>query len=380
MAYYQQILQGMLADDNKAIGTYSILTKAEYQQIIIDWNKTEKDYPKDKTIHQLFEEQVKKTPNHIALVFEEQALTYKALNEEANQLARYLRKQNPGEFIAICMGRSLDMVIAILGVLKAGCAYVPIDPNYPKERIDYILEDTRATIVIDKRLAYGDESKTNLTFLSGSNDLAYVMYTSGTTGRPKGVMITHTNVNHYNARMQAHDAYLKAKIIDCSSSIAFDATVNVLITPLVTGQTVVICPEEIKKDPVLYADYLERYQIDLIKLTPSYLSNFKPKGSYLRCLIVGGEKLDKRIIEGVHDFTIIHHYGPTETTVGCLSSTLITLPLGRPEQNVKAYVLDDALNPLPIGVMGELYIGGPGLARGYLNQPELTKECFIANP
>jgi non-ribosomal peptide synthetase component F len=152
ITHYQQIAQGMLAAQDKAIGAYPILTPAEYQQIIIDWNKTDADYPKDKTIHQLFEEQVKQTPNNIAVVFEDQQLTYQQLNEEANQLARYISKQNPSELIAICMERSLEMIVAIIGILKAGCAYVPIDPKYPQERIDYILKDTKVSLVLSNDL------------------------------------------------------------------------------------------------------------------------------------------------------------------------------------------------------------------------------------
>ncbi|WP_238552860.1 AMP-binding protein, partial [Legionella oakridgensis] len=185
-------------------------------------------------------------------------------------------------------------------------------------------------------------------------------------------------MNHYNAWMQSHDAYRNAKVIDCSSSIAFDATVNVLITPLVTGQTVVICPVSVKEDATLYGDYLRRYKIDLVKVTPSYLPNLIPSVSpYIRCLIVGGERANQYSIAAwmseYPEACVIHHYGPTELTVGCVSHLVekdaSILPLGRVASNLKAYVLDAHLNPLPIGAVGELYISGAGVARGDLNQP-----------
>ncbi|MDP3562534.1 MAG: amino acid adenylation domain-containing protein, partial [Legionellaceae bacterium] len=387
--HYQQILNAMLTHQEQAISKYPMLTQAEYQQIVIDWNQTEKDYPKDKTIHQLFEAQVKKTPNNIAVVFEDQQLTYKQLNEEANQLARYIRKQNPSELIAICMDRSLEMIVAILGVLKAGCAYVPIDPNYPQARIDYILADTKANLVLDNSLKdkpYRQESKQNIKPLSGPDDLAYVIYTSGTTGKPKGVMIEHRSVVNY---FSAVSSYLPIDIhrFDFSTNLAFDLSVTTTLVPLLLGKTIIVYGDSLE-DAANYVAHLQLNKIDFIKSTPSYLSqalSLTSEQLHIKRCFLGGEPVtaSQLISIGQHVQIILDEYGPTETTVGVSiieKDEFINKKIGKPYSNCRVYVLDGSVNPKPIGAVGELYIGGAGVARGYLNQPELTKERFIANP
>ncbi|MED7789652.1 non-ribosomal peptide synthetase, partial [Francisella sp. 19X1-34] len=407
------------------------ITTLEYQKIIYSWNQTDREYPKDKTIYQLFEEQVEQNPDNVALVFEDQELTYKELNQRSNQLARYIRRQYkeianqelaPDTLIPLCLERSLDMVIGILAVMKAGGAYVPMDPDYPQERFRHIIKDTQAKLVItqshlenklhyiDKDIGsisidsyqeqgyvYDQEAKENLESQSSSTDLAYVIYTSGTTGLPKGVMIQHNSIANYNQWMDNHYYFNDSSIIDCSASISFDATVNVLITPLCLSQTVVICRKNIKEDIKLYLNYIYENKIELIKITPSYLSILlsyikekKYEFKYLKSIIIGGEKVNKKELEGFINFypniNIIHHYGPTETTVGTTSFINFgkiysqSIPIGKVAINNKAYILDQYQQPLPVGVVGELYIGGAGLARGYLNRPELTAERFIENP
>ncbi|MDP3562589.1 MAG: amino acid adenylation domain-containing protein, partial [Legionellaceae bacterium] len=389
ITHYQQILNAMLTCKEQAIGTYPILTQAEYQQIVIDWNKTEKDYPKDKTIHQLFEEQVKKTPNNIAVVFEEQQLTYKQLNEEANQLARYIHKQNPGEFVAICMDRSLEMIVAILGILKAGCAYVPIDPNYPKERIDYILADTKASLVLDNRLKdkpYAQESKKNQDIIVYPHDLAYVIYTSGTTGKPKGVMIEHQSLSAFIHFFSRSELYNLDKPL-CTLALThyiFD------IFGLEYGMTLTQGGMLILSDLSRANADFNQHPINFIQQTPSLwarLLDILPANKLKDVIcLMGGEALIESTASRLTRLcsTVFSVYGPTETTIWssifALHGSLPCNVIGRPLSNEKTYVLDSSFNPLPIGVIGELYIGGVGLARGYLNQPELTKERFIPNP
>jgi len=422
VSHYLLVLEQMVDNKDRLIKDYKLLSQTEFQQIIIDWNKTDVDYPKEKTIHQLFEEQVVKTPDSIAVVFEEQKLTYAELNIKSNQLARYLQSQitiNPDTLIGLCLDRSLEMIIGILGILKAGGAYVPLDPKYPEERIKYILEDTNTSLVLTQSYlienirkittidiidlesgCYSDKGKTNILIKNGTSNLAYVIYTSGTTGKPKGVMVSHQAVNNYNNWIYSHNCYSKANIIDCSSSFSFDATVNVLITPLCHGQQVILCTEVVKKDINLFLDHVNRKKIELIKITPSYLSNLlshtRAYGQieYLKCIILGGEKANKVDIQefiGLNpEIEILHHYGPTETTVGVTSfidftnNTLLDnisrIPIGKISSNNQAYVLDKNNAPVPIGVTGELHIGGAGLARGYLNRPELTAQKFIPNP
>ncbi|MEM8845216.1 MAG: amino acid adenylation domain-containing protein [Pseudomonadota bacterium] len=438
VSHYRLILAQLVDGLAQPLKDYRLLSASEYDQLVYQWNKTDKAYPQDKTIHGLFEAQVKQTPASIALVFKDKRLTYQQLNQQANQLGRYIRKQyreetktplRPDTLIALCLDRSLDMVIALLGILKAGGAYVPIDPSYPKERIGFMLADTQTRLVLTQSQLFEKvkgcmrdgsptvciaidakvhqqrlqaQSAANLEARSCSKDLVYVMYTSGTTGRPKGVLVEHQQVIHYRSWLLSQTKFTPQNIMDCSSSLVFDATVQMLWIGLTSGSQVVLCPEDIKKDAKQYLTYLNAYHIDVIKLTPSYLSSllsvlsFEEKSSLsqLKHITVGGEQLAKVTLSELlscrlsSELEVIHHYGPTETTVGALLSMIDRLNkgedcpivLGQPASNVNCYVLDRYCNPVPIGVIGELHIGGAGLARGYLNREELTREHFIPNP
>ncbi|WP_345027173.1 amino acid adenylation domain-containing protein, partial [Flavivirga jejuensis] len=437
------ILDKLIVNLNEKHHVLTTLTPVEYEKIIRDWNKTDTSYSNDKTISQLFEEQVLKTPDNIALDYEGKQLSYNELNEKSNQLAQFLRKQYKEKtnqelvadtLVALYLDSSIEMVIGMIAVLKAGGAYVPMSLSFPQERINYILNDTEAKLVLTQRHlisivehgnntgltdksqiylpkekvlcidltedVYVSETKNNLPKFSGSTDLAYVIYTSGTTGKPKGVMITHRSVSNYNQWIGGHECYANSRIIDCSSSFSFDATLNVLITPLCFGQQVVLCNESIKKDINLYLDHLHFQKVELIKITPSYLSMLlnhsqgNDKLEYLKCLILGGEKANKSELETFIKLNpkidILHHYGPTETTVGITSfvdfsnknllDNVNSLPIGKVAINNRAYVLNTDLDVVPVGVIGELHIAGAALSRGYLNRPELSAEKFITNP
>jgi amino acid adenylation domain-containing protein/FkbM family methyltransferase len=420
IGHWQILLEGIINNPNQKISYLPLLTEAEKQQILVDWNKTEANYPKDKCIHQLFEEQVAKTPDNIAVVFEEQQLTYRQLNEKANQLGHYLRKLGikAETLVAICVERSLEMIIGILGILKAGGAYLPVDPHYPQKRISYILEDSGVKVLLtqnslresfrnnqekivclDKDWAVIEQSsKDYLDIRTSSHNLAYVIYTSGSTGKPKGVAVEHQQIVNYLYAVLERFEFVPQSSFAMVSTVAADLGNTMLFPCLCTGGQLHLLSAEQVSESSAFAEYLSQYAIDYLKIVPSHLvalQNSAGTASLLprRGLILGGEassmELVKHLLKLNPRCKIFNHYGPTETTVGVLTYQVLgnnlwpqlqTLPLGRPLGNIQVYLLDPQLNPVPIGVSGEIYIGGRGVSRGYLNQPELTAEKFIRNP
>ncbi|MED7818926.1 MULTISPECIES: non-ribosomal peptide synthetase [unclassified Francisella] len=404
------------------------LSDNEYKKLIYDWNATDKYYPKDKTVYQLFEEQVEKNPDNIALMFEGEELTYGKLNERANQLARYIRKQykeftnhelKPDTLIPLCLERSLDMVIGILGVMKSGGAYVPMDPNYPDERFKHILIDTNASLIItqshledklrllavelDRNIdfisidlvvnakaqeevyVYSQDDKVNLLPQSNPTDLAYVIYTSGTTGLPKGVMLEHKGVNAVLEYLKEVYVLNKEDKVTQFTSYVFDVSISEIFISLIQGSTLHILSKETINNVNNLSDYLINNEINYCYLPPILLSQL-PQEDYpkLKSFIYAGEPLSKAVANYWSNKVRLHNiYGPTEVTIYASHKTIElneVEQIGKALSNTKLYILDSNKQPVAIGVIGELYIGGAGLARGYLNRPGLTAEKFIVNP
>jgi amino acid adenylation domain-containing protein len=390
-------------------------------------NETAKPYPKDKTIHQLFEEQVERTPDSPAIIFENTTLTYRELNERANRLAAWLRFGfgiAPDDLVVLCLDRSEHMPEAILGVLKAGAAYVPIDPGYPADRIGFILEDTRTAVVLTQArhaqkipadterkplivciddLAFRGNvsafSSANLSPLCTSLNLAYVIYTSGTTGRPKGVMLQHQGVVNRIVWMNEEYPLKESDRVLQKTPYVFDVSVWELFWANWYGAAIVFARPDGQKDNEYMAELIEEAHITVIHFVPSMLSVFEEalesdpglqkQVAGLRYLFCSGEALTLQQVKRAHCLmptTEIHNlYGPTEASVDvlyydCNSRDISAVLIGKPIANTTVYILDEDRRPVPIGIAGELYIGGDGVARGYLNLPELTREKFITNP
>jgi amino acid adenylation domain-containing protein/non-ribosomal peptide synthase protein (TIGR01720 family) len=404
VGHLKNILKNVIDNPNEMISRIPLLTQKEQQKILIDWNKTQSDYPQDKTIPQLFEQQVRKTPNKIAIIYEKQQLSYAELNEKANQLARYLQKQGVkiGSLIAICVERSLEMIVGILGILKAGAAYVPIDSEWPESRIYYILEDIKANIAVtnskylkkfpnrvllDKDQLYlSNELSNNLLTPVKSYHLAYVIYTSGTTGNPKGVLIKHQGViNMAFAKIRKFSITPDDKFLNFST-FSFDASVWEIFTSLMAGATLYLAKKNDIVPGQVLNNFLHIHKITIATLPPTILAVTPASQLHnLRAVISAGEICSEKIINQwcSNSRLFANAYGPTEATV-CATVEVYhkfaTPSIGKPIVNVKTYVLDSEKQPLPVGAMGELYVAGDGLADGYLNQPELTKEKFVTNP
>ncbi|WKL50107.1 amino acid adenylation domain-containing protein [Flavobacterium pectinovorum] len=399
------------------INDISLLLPSEHQEIVYDWNATDKDYPQDQTIYELFQAQAERIPESIALVYEGQELSYRELNERSNQLARHIRFEyqkrtqealKADSLIGLCLDRGLEMIIGILAVLKSGGAYVPIDPEYPQERIDYILEDTGAVLVLsqnhvlekaglqlpgDKVIAidlggpiYDGQEISNLPQHSGAKNLAYVIYTSGTTGRPKGVLIEHSGaVNLVYTQKDDLEINDQSKVLQYASTI-FDASVWEIFSALSFGGSLFILPAIVRQDTQLLGDYIEDNRINVALLPPVLLTMISPTDQFkcLEILLVGGDLSSLGLMEKwSKGRRLINAYGPTENSV-CVTMHNYkegdsNTNIGKPLFNMKAYVLDTNNQPVPVGVIGELHVGGAGLARGYLNREDLTAERFIPN-
>jgi amino acid adenylation domain-containing protein/thioester reductase-like protein len=419
LGHLQTLLEGMAAQPEAHLAELPLLTEAERQQILITWNDTYVDYPhQGLCLHQLFEQQVEQTPDAVAVVFEDQRLTYQELNRRANQLAHYLRRLGVGPEVrvGICMERSLEMVVSLYAILKAGGAYVPLDPTYPPERLAFMLQDAQTSILLtQERLAptlpghqakvitleagwqtINQESTQNLTTGVTEQNLAYVIYTSGSTGQPKGAMNSHRAIRNRLLWMQEAYRLNRSDAVLQKTPFSFDVSVWEFFWPLLTGARLVVARPEGHKDPAYLVEVIVEQQITTLHFVPSMLQVFV-EAEYLdrlrslRRVICSGEALpyhlQERFFARLPEPVELHNlYGPTEAAVDVTywacqrGSQQQTVPIGRPIANIQIYLLDPHMQPVPVGVPGELYIGGVGLARGYLNRPELTAEKFIPNP
>ncbi len=397
-------------------------SEAEWRQSSVEWDETQADYPQHQCIQELVEAQVKLTPDAVAVMFEERRLTYSELNIRANQLAHYLRKRGvgPGTLVGIYLERSMEMVVGVLGVLKAGGTYVPLDPEYPRARLAYMIEDTGARLLLtqerllknsldyvgevlclnrDHRLFEGEE-EANPEVVTGPEDLAYVVYTSGSTGKPKGVLSSHQGVVNYLTFIIKNYDLKSSDIVLQIASLSFDASVRDLIGPLTAGARVVVVNPGDAKEPTALLSKIKQHGVTcLLSVVPTRLSGFiqtacaedVPYDS-IRLILVSGEALQLSACRKVKEVfgprvLIVNQYGPTECT---MTSTYYPVHtdqndqgialIGRPIPNCRIHILDSKLNAVPSGATGELHIGGVGLALGYLNRADLTGEKFIPNP
>ncbi|MBI3244199.1 MAG: amino acid adenylation domain-containing protein [Chloroflexi bacterium] len=411
--HFRTLLEGIAADPDRPLSDLPLLAESERHQLLAAWNDTAADYLKDLCVHQLFESQVERTPDSVAVVFEDRSLTYRELNERANQLAGHLSGLGvkPGVLVGICVERSLDMMIGLLGVLKAGGAYVPLDPAYPKERLAFMLADSQASVLVTQQalveifadhqvqvvcldadwpaIAQSPITTRSVQSLISPDHLAYVIYTSGSTGKPKGVQIRHQSLANFLHSMRRQPGLTQDDILLAVTTLSFDIAGLELFLPLITGARVVIVSREAASDGAQLLETLTSSGATVMQATPVtwrlLLDAGWQDGSRLKALC-GGEILprdlaQKLLGQGVELWNV---YGPTETTIW---STLYQvkeangpIPVGRPIANTTIYVLDQNRQPVPVGISGELYIGGDGLAQGYLNRPDLTAERFVSHP
>lgn len=414
--HFIQIAETISADPNMKVTDICLVTAAEREQLINDFNTTARNFPLAQTVHGLIDQQYKLTPDHPAVICEGNVLSYQGLFYKSNALAGLLRRQGikPNDLVAIIAEHSIETIVGVLGTLKSGAAYLPIDPKYPLSRIDYLLKDSQSKIILtqshlrdtllalnfqgmiidlDNETSYQDHQVV-LEDINRPDDLIYTIYTSGSTGLPKGAMLTHRNLLNYLFWAIEYYRVYQGTGAPLHSSIAFDLTVTSIFTPLLTGKTVHVLPDGFSGLGEMLA---QEPHFSLVKLTPAHLRLLQQQLSpatlaELTCVfVIGGEALYAEDIEFLRRASpkarIVNEYGPTETTVGCCIYEVTAetpmsgpLPIGQPIANTQLYVLDHKLQPLPIDVPGELYIGGESVGAGYLNRPELSHEKFIADP
>ena len=420
--HFVNLLTGIIANPEQTVSQLPLLTESERNQLLFDWNQTEIDYKNDLCLHQLFEQQVKQNPQAIAVKLEDEFLTYEELNCKANQLAHYLQSLGvkSDSLVGIFVERSLDMIIGILGILKAGGAYVPLDINYPQERITYLIEDTQLSIVLTQSKfieqlpkfipnticldqdwsIIAKQSTVSPLVEVDQHNLAYIIYTSGSTGQPKGVMIEHRSVvNYILTTIREYGITSEDQILQFFS-ICFDASVQEIFVSLLSGATLVLRTEEMLRSSEYFWQCCQKWQLTVLGIPTAYWHQLAseltpdtlPILSKIKLIVIGGEAIQPAKVQQWQTVTgqysplprLLNAYGPTEATIAATfseftSPTITNVPIGRPISNTQVYILDAFLQPVPVGVAGELHIGGVGLARGYLNRPELTQEKFIPN-
>ncbi|MCP5105232.1 MAG: amino acid adenylation domain-containing protein, partial [bacterium] len=413
--HFKNIVNAVIRDPFTRLKDIAIISEEEKRRVLYEFNDTAADYPKDKTIHQLFEEQAARTPDYVAIVGFRSYQTYSQLDRKSNQSARYLHDQKgvrPGDRVGIMLSPVLERPAAVLGILKAGAAYVPIDPLLPEERIKYMINDAAAGVVISEKrymktlnrlqcecgsfhsyLCINSEDDVRAVSRCGtaplnldisSSGLAYIIYTSGTTGKPKGVMLEHHGVSNLNTVFAGDFQIEPADRIIQFADISFDASVWEMFMALLNGASLHLLSPAVISDYRLFPEYINRYHITVVTLPPPYARHLDPgQLGALRMMVTAGSPASADFIEECRGhFEYINAYGPTESTVCCsywrleTGMDLSTIPIGKPIANTGLYILDEGLQPQPVGVPGELWLSGAGIARGYLNRPELTTEKF----
>lgn len=416
LGHFQTIVRAMVKDTSQRVGDLPLLTDAEQHELLVEWNSTRADYPRDECVHELFEAQVERTPNAVALVHGKEEVSYRELDNHANGVARHLRSLHlePDTPVGICARRSVEMVVGLLGILKAGAAYVPLDPGYPKDRLAFMLEDSRAPVLLiqtalqshfefeisnckillldaltaEKDRTVIDDSRHGSV---SSRNLAYIIYTSGSTGTPKAVELSHRGLANLLTWHQQAYCVTPADRATQLAGFSFDASVWELWPYLTAGASIHIVDDDTRASAAALVQWLGLKKIT-ISFLPTPLAEAAltlpwPRGTKLRVMLTGGDKLNNRPPADL-PFQLVNHYGPTENTVVSTCAPVAsasdgfnpTPPIGRPIANVEVFVLDRLLRPVPVGVPGQLFVGGDGLARGYRNNPLLTLEKFIAHP
>jgi iturin family lipopeptide synthetase B len=405
--HFMQILETVIGDQNICISEIEMLTVEEKQQLLYALNDTKEEYPREKTVHTLFEEQAQRTPDRIAVAFGERQMTYRELNEKSNQLARQLQSHGvkADTLVGVMVDRSIEMIIGILGILKAGGAYLPLDPQHPVDRIRYMLEDARIELLVttngsassitfegtildiaDERMYTGDY---HVEAVSTWSDLAYVIYTSGSTGNPKGVMVEHQQVNNFMHGITRTTELEQYTCMLCVTTISFDIFGLETLTALATGLKVVVASDDESMDGGKLGDLMTRHGVQVMQSTPSRYrmllgnSRFREAMGALKAIVVGGEELPEQLRRQLQAFPtlrVYNVYGPTETTIWSTVKRMEsegTVTIGKPIQNTQVYILNGQHQMVPLGVPGEMCIGGDGVTRGYLNRGELTQEKFV---
>jgi amino acid adenylation domain-containing protein len=422
LGYLKTLIANILANPQTKLGDLEMISFEQKKYLIKEYNNTKTDYPKNKTIHQLFEEQVKKTPNKIAIISGKQRLTFQELNQKANQLANYLLKRKIIKRLetklAILLDRSPEMIIATLAVLKTGSAYVPIDVDYPVVRIKYMIEDIDSPVVITqnkyknklswfkKQIICLDENtqeilvkqiSVNPEIKIKATNLACIVYTSGSTGKPKGVMLEHRGVvNHHYIKIKECEIDRSIKLFCHILSIGFVASIWQIFTPIILGRTLIICPKELTIDPVSFFKISSQDEVDLIETTPKYLGAFLDAKNKIKLnfktIIITGEKIDanlaNRFLKTHKNIKLFNAFGQSECSDDTMhfkmnpdiTRSRKSVPIGQPANNIQAYILNQDKKLVPPGIPGELYISGGGLSRGYLNQLEKTRQVFLSHP
>ena len=421
IGHYLVLLEAIISKPTQQATELPLLTAEERQKLLVEWNQTQMDYPDHMTVHELFEEQAARTPDAIAIRFKEDSLTYQELNQRANQLAHHLRAMGvkPETPVGISIERSLDMMVALFGVMKANGAYVPLDPKYPNERLAFMIEDAEIEYLLTQEHLLGQlpenalstnvvclerdwsqieqESIENPVNYLNADNLFYIIYTSGSTGRPKGVMALHRGAVNRFYWMWERYPFVEGEVCCQKTTLNFVDSIWEIFGPLLKGVPNILIPDEIIKEPQQFVEVLAHHKISRIVLVPSLLRvmlngnrNIQERLPNLKYWTTGGEALPLDLYEqfraAMPNAVLLNIYGSSEVAADATfydsqeNATFTSVPIGRPISNLQVYLLDQNLQPVPIGLPGELYVGGAGLARGYAGRPDLTKERFIPNP